>query len=287
MAGRKSGLGRGLEALIPVDRPEDGYAVIQLDSVVPNPQQPRNRFREGELNGLTASIKQVGVLQPVVVRSDGDQYVLIAGERRCRAARQAGLTEIPAVIREMDGDRESLTAALIENVQREDLAPLEQAAAYDQLLEKYTMTHQAIGEAVGKSRSAISNTIRLLQLPAEIQGMLASGELSSGHARALLALEDAPYAIHIAKRVVADGWSVRQVEEAVRARSEPGRSGHSSRSSSPRTPRPAAIIELEERLGEHLSTPVDIAYGRKGGRISVRFADLDDLERIYKALIKN
>ncbi len=282
MAGRKSGLGRGLEALIPTAHPSAGYAVIQLDSVVPNPQQPRSRFDDAGLEGMAASIRSVGVLQPIVVRPDGEHYILVAGERRCRAARLAGLTEIPAVIREGD-DESSLTEALIENVQREELSPLEEAAAYDQLLGKYAMTHESIGKAVGKSRSAVTNTIRLLQLPADVQALLQSGELSAGHARALLGLEDAAYAVQVAKRAVAEGWSVRQVEDAVRARN--AQPAAVDRRVGSRTPRPAAIIELEERLTEHLAATVNITYGRKGGKISVRFADLDDLERIYKTLL--
>ncbi|MCP3973294.1 MAG: ParB/RepB/Spo0J family partition protein [bacterium] len=284
MAGRKSGLGRGLEALIPQEHPSDGYAVIQLDSIDPNPQQPRSRFDESELEGLAASIRSVGVLQPVVVRAEGDGYILVAGERRCRAARLAGLTEIPAVIRPVADDETSLTTALIENVQREGLAILEEAAAYDQLLTKYSMTHEDIGKSVGKSRSSVSNTMRLLQLPAEIQKLLNDGEINAGAARALLGLDDTAYAVHIAQRTAADGWSVRMVEDAVRMRSQ-AQAETAPRSSGARTPRPAAIIELEERLAEHLSAKVDIAYGRTGGKMTVRFADLDDLERIYKTLL--
>lgn len=284
MAGRKSGLGRGLEALIPQEHPSDGYAVIQLDSIDPNPQQPRAHFDESELEGLAASMRSVGVLQPIVVRSEGDGYVLVAGERRCRAARLAGLTEIPAVIRPVADDETSLTAALIENVQREGLAILEEAAAYDQLLTKYSMTHEDIGKSVGKSRSSVSNTMRLLQLPAEIQGLLNDGKISAGAARALLGLDDTAYAVHIAQRAVADGWSVRMVEDAVRMRAQ-SQTEPAMRSPGARTPRPAAIIELEERLADHLSAKVDIAYGSKGGKMTVRFADLDDLERIYKTLL--
>lgn len=284
MAGRKSGLGRGLEALIPVEHPSAGYAVVQLDSIEPNPQQPRVHFDEAELDSLAASISNVGVLQPVVVRQDGDSYVLIAGERRCRAARLAGLTEIPAVIREAADDESSLTEALIENVQREGLSPLEEAAAYEQLVEKYSMTHEAVGRAVGKSKSTISNTIRLLQLPPDIQGMLNDGKLAMGHARALLGLDDAAYAIHIAQRAVDDGWSVRQVEDAVRLRAEAAPTT-AARRGRPRKPRPAAIIELEERLADHLDAKVDIAYGGSSGKVTVKFADIDDLERIYKKLM--
>ena len=284
MAGRKSGLGRGLEALIPVDHPSAGYAVVQLDSIEPNPQQPRVHFDEGELESLAASIGSVGVLQPVVVRQSGDSYVLVAGERRCRAARLAGLTEIPVVIRELSDDESSLTEALIENVQREGLSPLEEAAAYEQLVAKYSMTHQDVGKAVGKSKSTVSNTIRLLQLPPDIQGLLNEGKLAMGHARALLGLDDTAYAVHIAERAVEEGWSVRQVEDAVRLRAE-AVPATTPRPGRPRKPRPAAIIELEERLAEHLAAKVDIAYGGKAGKVTVKFADIDDLERIYKLLM--
>ncbi len=284
MAGRKSGLGRGLEALIPVDHPSSGYAVVQLESIEPNPQQPRVHFDEGELESLAASIKSVGLLQPVLVRPDGDKYTLVAGERRCRAARLAGLTEIPVVIRDGTDDESSLTEALIENVQREGLSPLEEAAAYDQLVVKYSMTHEAVGHSVGKSKSTVSNTIRLLQLPAEIQAMLNDGKLAMGHARALLGLDDSAYAVHVARRAVADGWSVRQVEDAVRVRAE-GSPTSEPRRGRPRKPRPAAIIELEERLAEHLEAKVDIAYGGKAGKVTVKFADIDDLERIYNRLM--
>ena len=284
MAGRKSGLGRGLEALIPVEHPSTGYAVVQLDSIQPNPQQPRVHFDEGELESLAASIKSVGVLQPVIVRVDGDQYTLVAGERRCRAARLAGLTEIPAIIRDGDDAESSLTEALIENVQREGLSPLEEAAAYEQLVAKYSLTHEQVGKAVGRSKSTISNTIRLLQLPAEVQGLLNEGKIAMGHARALLGLDDTAYAIHVAKRAVDEGWSVRQVEDAVRVRAEESPPA-APRMGRPRTPRPAAIIELEERLADHLAAKVDIGYGSKGGKVTVKFADLDDLERIYKLLM--
>lgn len=278
MAARKSGLGRGLDALIPVERPEEGFATIALDQIEANPQQPRSRFNDEAMRALAASIEEVGLLQPVVVRAAGDgTYVLVAGERRCRAARLAGLQEIPAIIRPPEGAVSSLTEALIENVQREDLSPLEEAGAYRQLIDDFGLTHEGVADAVGKSRSAVTNTLRLLQLPPAIQGMVERGELSAGHARALLALEDEAYAVHIAKRAVEDGWSVRQVEDAVRVRSEqtaPAR----------RMPkvRPAAIIELESRLAEYLDTRVKIDYGKRGGKLVVGFSSLDDLERIYR-----
>lgn len=281
MAARKGGLGRGLDSLLPVDRPQAGFGNIPLDHIEPNPQQPRERFDEESLESLAESITAVGVLQPVVVRPTGDTYVLIAGERRCRAARLAGLEEIPAVIKPEDtDDTTSLTDALIENVQREDLSPLEEAAGYQQLMEDFGLTHEMVAQRVGKSRSAISNTLRLLQLPAAVQALVGEGELAAGHARALLGLEDQAYALHIAQRVVAEGWSVRQVEDAVRKRSAP----EAIAPRGAKLPRPAAIIELEDRLGEKLGTAVKIDHGKRGGKVQIRYGSLDDLERIYKLL---
>ena len=281
MAARKSGLGRGLDALIPVEHPVGGFAEIELDAVAPNPQQPRRRFDDEALEELAASIREVGVLQPIVVRSGDDDgsYVLIAGERRLRAAEMAGLNRIPAMIRTTSGEGSDLTEALIENVQRTDLSPLEEAAAYRNLLEDFGMTHEAVAERVGKSRSAVTNTLRLLQLPPAIQGMLDRGELSAGHARALLSVEDPARALDIARQAVDEGWSVRLVEEAAREHDE-------VRSSSPRARRvrPAAIIELEERLTDRLGTAVTIRPKGDGGRLIIRYTSLDDLEQIYRAL---
>lgn len=270
--------------MIPVEHPSVGFAELELEEISANPQQPRARFDDDALEELAASIREVGVLQPVVVRAgdtDGT-YFLIAGERRLRAARMAGLATIPAVIRETESDERHLTEALIENVQRKDLSPLEEAAAYRNLMEDFGMTHERVAGRVGKSRSAVTNMIRLLQLPAAIQGMLEREELSAGHARALLSLEDEAYAVHIAERVVAEGWPVRKVEEAVRSRSvqdeEPQR----------RMPvmRPAAIIELEERLSERLATKVKITTRGEGGRMVIRYGSLEDLERIYRQLFE-
>lgn len=278
MAARKSGLGRGLDALIPIERPEAGFATVALDEIDANPQQPRTHFDDESLEALAASIREVGLLQPVVVRaSEEGRYVLVAGERRCRAARIAGLAEVPAIIRSSEGAISNLTEALIENVQREDLSPLEEAAAYRQLIDDFGLTHEAVASGVGKSRSTITNTLRLLQLPAAVQGMVERRELSAGHARAMLGLEDEAYAVHIAKRAAADGWSVRQVEDAVRARTE-----RVAQPARVKAVRPAAIIELETRLAEYLGTRVKIDYGTRGGKLVVGFSSLDDLERIYR-----
>ncbi|HSR45564.1 MAG TPA: ParB/RepB/Spo0J family partition protein [Acidimicrobiia bacterium] len=280
MPARRSGLGRGLEALIPQrDSVDQGYAVLAIDHIEPNPNQPRVAFDDAALGELTASIVEVGLLQPVVVRPvDENRYELIAGERRWRAARRAGLVEIPAVVRATD-DQGTLTEALIENVQREDLGPLEEAAAYRQLLEDFQLTHEEIGKRVGKSRTSVTNAMRLLQLPASIQGMLERRELSAGAARALLGVDDLAFAEHIAKRAAEDGWSVRQVEDAVRVRA--GQADEQPQQKVKQV-RPVAIIELEHRLSEHLGTPVNIQYRGDKGKVVIKFSSLDELERIYR-----
>jgi ParB family chromosome partitioning protein len=285
MAARKSGLGKGLGALIPVDATGEGLRTIPLSDIVPNPHQPREIFDEEALASLAASIAEIGVLQPVIVQPAGTDvsadYVLIAGERRWRSAQMAGLTDIPAIVRgEVDAEH-SLSEAVIENVQRQDLTALEEAAAYQQLLEDFGMTHEAVARRVGKSRTAVTNTIRLLQLPAPIQAMINRGDLTAGHGRALLAVEDTGRATNLAERAVSEEWSVRQVEEAVKVlatRGEPA-----AREVAEKAMRPAAIIELEERLADHLGTKVKIDYGKRGGKVTVRFSSLDDLERIYRS----
>ena len=280
MAARKTGLGRGLDALIPQDHPIGGYAAIPVGQVAPNPDQPRSDFDQASIDTLASSIEALGLLQPIVVRSVDDGYVLVAGERRLRAVRQLGLATIAAVIRNEADGRTNLTEALVENLQREDLNSLEEAAAYRELLEEYGMTHDEVASAVGRSRSAVTNTVRLLQLPTPIQKLVASGELTAGHARALLGCDDVAYAGHIAQRAVAEGWSVRRVEEAVRLRATQGTTS-STRS---RAVRPAAIIELEDRLQERLGTKVAIDYRGKGGKITIKYATPEDLERIYRHL---
>ncbi len=276
MTTRRGGLGRGLESLIPSAGEE--FRRLKVDDVIPNPNQPRALFDEEALEELTASISEVGVLQPIIVRPlDDGRYALIAGERRWRAARRAGLTEVPAMIRQAD-DRSTLTEALIENLQRQDLGPLEEAAAFQTLLEDFGMSHEEVAAAVGKSRPAVSNTLRLLQLPAPIQGMVERGELTAGHARALLSIEDTAYAQHVAARAVAEGWTVRQVEEAARARTMPNQAARTQ----VREVRPVEIVELEQRLRDRIGSKVNIRYGNKKGKVEISFGSLEDLERIYR-----
>ncbi|MDP3984849.1 MAG: ParB/RepB/Spo0J family partition protein, partial [Acidimicrobiia bacterium] len=256
----KHGLGRGLDALIPIREGAElsGFAVLAVGDIQPSPQQPRTGFDEEALNSLAESIAMVGVLQPVVVRRHPEGgYVLVAGERRWRAARKAGVGQIPAVIREGD-DSDSLTAALVENLQRADLSPLEEAAAYRQLLEDFGLTHDEVGRRVGKSRAAVTNTLRLLGLPAAVQGLLERGELSAGAARALAGLEDRAFAEHVAKRAATEGWSVRQVEDAVRLRK--GEDITAKNRPRVREIRPAEIVELEHRLAARLGRPIKVEF---------------------------
>lgn len=277
----KRGLGRGLESLIPVGPSEEsGFAHIDLDQIRPNPHQPRSSFDDEALESLADSIRSVGVLQPVVVRRDTDGgYLLVAGERRLRAARRAGLTQIPAVIRSGE-DAAWLTEALVENLQRSDLTPLEEAAAYRQLLEDFGLTHEEVGQKVGRSRAAVTNSMRLLGLPASIQARLESGELSAGHARALAGIEDRAFAEHVAKRAVAEGWSVRQVEEAVRLRK-----GESTRRPRAREVRPVEIIELEMRLADRLGSKVKVDFKSGRGAMHIDYRSLEDLEKLYRRLM--
>jgi ParB family chromosome partitioning protein len=282
---RKAGLGRGLEALIPTtaegETPE--FLQVRVDEIEPNPRQPRSRFDEEGLEELSASIRQVGVLQPVIVTSSDEGYVLIAGERRWRAAQRAGLQTIPAVVRETSGD-DTLVEALVENVQRQDLTPLEEAHAYRQLLENYGMTQEQVADRVGKSRPAVSNTLRLLQLPGPVQTMVDSGSLSAGHARALLGLEDKKYAIYLAEKAVAEGWSVRQMEDSVRTRREMEESGEEEPTPRVRQLRPVELIELEKRLSDHLDANVKITYRNEKGKVEIKFGSIEELERIYRVI---
>ena len=283
MTTRRSGLGRGLEALIPANVTEGegpAFRNVSVDQVKPNPDQPRSRFDDTALEELAASMKEVGVLQPIVVTMVDDGYQLIAGERRWRAAKRAGLREIPVVIREATGDS-TLVEALIENVQRQDLTPIEEGHAFQQLLEKYGMTQEQVARRVGKSRPTISNTLRLLQLPEEVQSLVDSGDLSAGHGRALVTLDDPAYMTHLADKAVRGGWSVRQMEEAVKIRRDLGGGGPPR----VRELRPVEIIELEKRMEEMLGTKVKISYRNQKGKLEIRFGSVEELERLYRSFI--
>jgi ParB family chromosome partitioning protein len=283
---RRSGLGRGLGALIPSEaggEREGALREIPLVSIRPSSLQPRAHFDEESLSELAASVRELGVLQPVLVRPIADdEYELIAGERRWRAARRAGLQSIPALVQEAN-NASSLKQALVENLHRQDLNPLEEAAAYQQLVEDFGLTHDELSRQVGKSRVTITNTLRLLQLPAGVQRAVSDGQLSAGHARALLGTPDRGFQEMLARRAVAEGLTVRMVEEAVRARNEGGTLRPSAPQARKRL-RPPGLLELEEMLSDHLDTRVKVEMGAKRGRVMIDFATLEDLERIYRAM---
>ena len=284
---RRSGLGRGLGALIPSEvTGERGSALVDipLARIVPNSFQPRKHFEEESLASLTASVRELGVLQPILVRpASDDTFELVAGERRWRAAKRAGLQTIPALVRQV-GDDASLEQALVENLHRQDLNPLEEAAAYQQLIEDFQLTHEELSTRVGKSRAAITNTLRLFQLPPTIQRLVAEGQLAEGHARALLGTPDRGFQEALARRAVSEGLSVRAVEEAVRARNRVGETPAGSLPGPTRRLRPPGLLELEDLLSRHLDTRVKVEMGAKKGRVLVEFASLEDLERIYRAM---
>jgi ParB family chromosome partitioning protein len=309
VAQQRRGLGRGLGALIP-DTPRPGarggasgfsppgsaagadtglrevagayFEEVAIDSITPNPRQPRRNFDEETLDELATSIAEVGLLQPVVVRSlGGARYELVMGERRWRASQQAGLEYIPAIVRETH-DNDMLRDALIENLHRQELNPLEEAAAYQQLLDDFGATHEQLAQKIGRSRPHISNTLRLLNLPPSVQRRLAAGVISAGHARPLLGLNDPQAQERLADRIVAEGLTVRNVEEIVTAGTDtpvkPARQPAANRPVAP------ALRHLADRLSDLFETRVKVELGQKKGKIVVEFATVDDLERIMKAM---
>jgi ParB family transcriptional regulator, chromosome partitioning protein len=302
MPQQKRGLGKGLGALIPTvssaaaTLPGQAYAVaeappeaigayfeeIPVGAITPNPRQPRQVFDEETLEELAASIRAVGLLQPVVVRKVmPGHYELVMGERRWRACELAGLPQIPAIVRETSDD-DLLRDALIENLHREQLNPLEEAAAYQQLLDDFSATHEELARKIGRSRPHISNTIRLLSLPASVQKRVAAGVLSAGHARALLGVDDLQAQEQLAHRIVAEGLSVRAVEEIVALGAQAAKAPrqHDAR------PKPVApgLRDLADRLSDVFETRVKVEMGQRKGKIVVEFATLDDLERIVNAM---
>ena len=277
---KRGGLGRGLSSLIPGAAEGRGLLEIPVSAIDRNPRQPRGEFPEEPLAALARSIREVGVLQPVVVRARDGGYELVAGERRLRAAKLAGLATIPAIVREGD-DTESLREALIENIHREDLSPLELAAAFQSLLEDLGATQETVAERLGYSRAHVANTIRLLSLPADVQGLLAEGRIQAGHARALLGLPDEEARSTLALRASAEGLSVRQVEDLVRRYTDsPGAVIKRAQ----KDPDPM-LSEVEEILSEQLATRVLVTLGRRKGKIVVEFASREDLERIVSEII--
>lgn len=286
MSVKRGGLGTNLDALIPTSLTLEGREVAQqnevsIDSISPNPRQPRTVFDEDALRELTASIKEVGLLQPPVVRETSHgRYELIMGERRYRAAKAAGLTSIPVIIRQTS-DNDLLRDALIENIHRSQLNALEEAAAYTDLLNDFNCTHEELAQRLGKSRPHISNTMRLLNLPAPVQRKVAAGVLSAGHARALLGLSNEADIEHLANRIVAEGLSVRASEEIVAA----GLTSVKTKRKNP-THHAPQMTEIAERLSDYYDTRVQVQSGKSKGKIVIEFSGTDDLERLLGMLEK-
>ena len=274
--------------LVPV--PGATFAELPVEIIVPNPRQPRQVFDEDDITELAASIKEVGLLQPIVVRRVDDEegraesYELVMGERRLRAAKEAGLKTIPAVVRYTE-DQDLLRDALLENLHRVQLNPLEEAAAYQQLLDDFSCTHAELSKRIARSRSQISNTLRLMKLPPLVQRRLAAGVLSAGHARALLGLPDAAAMERLAQRIVAEGLSVRVTEELVALHDEPQAQDAPRRTAGSRTRRSAPLPALSTRLSDAFDTRVKVTRGSKKGRITIEFAGDEDLARIVETLV--
>ncbi len=287
-------LGKGIHALIaeyPQGVADSGTQLLEIPvaDIEPNPYQPRREFDEESLADLEVSIREKGILQPVVLnRTAPNTYHLIAGERRWRAAQRAGLEAVPAVVREIDSPQELMELALVENIQREDLNAIEEAEGYQELMSRYLLTQEEIAQRVGKERSTVANSIRLLKLPRELQISLRAGELQMGHARALVSLKEKD-ALALGRRCIAEGLTVRDLEQAVRARSKGegqkrgktggGRSGGSGAGRDP------ALIDIEDKLRQRYATAVAIHHGGKKGRIEIEYYDDDDLERILELLL--
>lgn len=281
MAEKRPALGRGLSALIPdAPAPVDTSSEVDIDRLLPNPVQPRTHIDETRLDELSQSIASNGVIQPILVRRAGTSYEIIAGERRWRAARRAGLTRVPIVVRDVP-DAKLLQVALIENIQREDLNPIEEAAAYRRMVDELRMRQEDVATAVGKDRATVANYLRLLKLPEEVRAHVASGAVSMGHARALLTLAEPDAQRRVARDVVAKGLSVRETEALVRRLTAPDH----------RSPRTAEATDAntraaEERLRFALGTRVRIVRKRRGGRIEIDFTSEEELQRLFEQLAR-
>ncbi len=285
---KKQVLGRGLGALIPVDEEKaaaigSGLHQVSVDAIAPNPSQPRQNIDPDALAELAASIKAHGVIQPLIVTADPDnvgRYVLIAGERRLQAARLAGLSTVPVIVQEVT-PQQQLELALVENIQRADLNPLEEAAAYQQLIDRFGLTQQEIADRVGRGRVSVANALRLLRLPDFVKTVLAAGQISEGHARALLGLEEDLEAMKLVlKRVISQRLSVRQTEELVRRLSTAPASPKATRTVPPET------RALEAEFARSLGTKVSLSRSKKGGRLVIHFYSEEDLQRLYELLVE-
>jgi len=278
---RKRALGKGLEALIPTKEKEvfqEGYRLIPIEDIKPNPYQPRAKIEESDIKDLIASIKEKGIIEPIVVKRVNSQFILAAGERRVRAAQLAGLKEIPAIIRDLT-EADLLEIGLIENLQRKDLNPIEEAHAYEQLNKKFELTHDQIAQLVGKDRSTITNVLRLLILPEKLKGYLRSGKLNQGHARALLVLEDQFKMLQVGERIVREELSVRAAESLIKRTQRRPRIA-------PGPQKEPNLLILENELSKLLRTKVVIKWKRNKGTITIQCFSLEDFTRIYEILKK-
>ncbi len=300
---KKSGLGKGLSALIPDSTSSQGGDLVDtnrfeqdpfvtpgtelrevpLGDIERNPYQPRTVFDDEKLSELTTSVKEVGVLQPILLREQNDHYELIAGERRWLAARRAGLSSIPAVVRRIQ-DIESFEQAIIENLHREDLNPIDEAVAFHRLMDEFSMTQQQVAERVGRSRSAVANSLRLLQLSPDVQRLIMDGALSAGHARCLAGVNDIKIQEKLASRVISEALSVRQLESIVNDLNDEDNYASKERVVSGTSVKEAAYLEVEKVLSEKFDTKVSVVSRGKKGRLVIEFADQDDLQRIFNIL---
>ncbi len=279
----RKGLGRGLSALIPgAEVVDSGVMELAVDAISLNPWQPRKQVDDGSIAELAASIREHGIIQPVVVRATETGYQLVAGERRLRAARSLGLVSVPAIVRGMQ-DQQSLEVALVENIQREDISPLDAARAYSKLMEEFGLSQEDIAARVGKSRPAIANTLRLLQLPPSVQTRLENGQLTEGHGRALLAIANPNGQILVADEIARRGCSVREAERMARSWSEASKEGSVSRETNYPTQEPN-LAAVEEQLRQLFKTKVRVSLGSDRGRIEIEFYGEDDLNRILELI---
>ena len=288
-ASSRKALGRGLDALMPPKPQIDSSPAalsaevreLQVDRIDPNPYQPRRNFDQKALLELSRSIRTDGLVQPIIVRPDGSRFALVVGERRWRAAKIAGLATISAIVREVEPER-VLEVTLVENIQREDLNPIEIAQAFDRMIQELHLSHEEVATRTGKDRSTITNLLRLLRLPRDVQQLVAERRISGGHARAILGLEDATQQIALAEKAAAQGLSVRQVERTVRSLTESRKSSGKTRQLDPNVA--AAVAELEQRLGTKVRL---IQQGRHKGKIELEYYSEEDLERIYSIIMGN
>ncbi len=285
------GLGRGLSALIPgmdsksiEDRLQNRIVELPLVKVTPNKNQPRQNFKEQTLNELAESIREFGIIQPIIVRSldGGGLYEIISGERRYKAAKILGLATVPCIINQNVDDIASLEMALIENIQRDDLTPIELSHTFKQLIDEFRLTHEELSKRIGKSRAAITNSLRLLLLPLEVQKMVDTGSLSAGHARTLLSLENKEEQIKLANQVVEQDLSVRQVEGVVRSKVK---AKSSETKSKKKLPEFEKLPEVTQLVSDYLQAPVNIKVGKREGKIQILFGSVKDFERIVNRIV--